>query len=98
MRVLTTSRRSTVRGRPPALAGGSRSLIRSHCWSVRSDRYGFRTGLSFWPRSLVASPFAFYNLRKLLASRIAFKRRHKGGAFGALSLSNRAGGGEGRRR
>ena len=33
---LTTSRRSTVRGRPPGLAGGSRGARISHCSSVRS--------------------------------------------------------------
>ena len=32
----TTSRRSTVRGRPPGLAGGSRGPRISHCSSVRS--------------------------------------------------------------
>ena len=38
----TTSRRSTVRGRPPGLAGGSRGPRISHCSSVRSLGYDLR--------------------------------------------------------
>ena len=39
---LTTSRISTVRGRPPGLAGGSKGSRMSHSWSVRSLGYGLR--------------------------------------------------------
>jgi hypothetical protein len=39
---LTTSRRSTLRGRPPGLAAGSSSRNTSHCSSVRSVGYAFR--------------------------------------------------------
>ena len=39
---LTTSRVSTVRGRPPGLAGGSKGSIMSHCSSVRSLGYDLR--------------------------------------------------------
>src|SRR5262250_1595638 len=37
---LTTARISSLRGRPPGLGGGSKSLIRSHSASVRSVGYG----------------------------------------------------------
>ena len=39
---LTTSRISTVRGRPPGLAGGSKGSRMSHSSSVRSLGYGLR--------------------------------------------------------
>ena len=39
---LTTSRRSTLCGRPPGLAGGSSGNRISHCSSVRSLGYGLR--------------------------------------------------------
>ena len=39
---LTTSRISTVRGRPPGLAGGSKGSRMSHCSSVRSLGYDLR--------------------------------------------------------
>src|SRR5215471_17998718 len=39
-RALTTARISSLRGRPPGLGGGSKSLIRSHSASVRSVGYG----------------------------------------------------------
>ena len=39
---LSTSRRSTVRGRPPGLAAGSRGARTSHCSSVRSLGYRLR--------------------------------------------------------
>ena len=39
---LTTSRRSTVRGLPPGLAGGSNGSKASHWSSVRSEGYGSR--------------------------------------------------------
>ena len=39
---LSTSRMSTVRGRPPGLAAGSRGARTSHCSSVRSLGYRFR--------------------------------------------------------
>jgi hypothetical protein len=57
--VLTTSRRSTWRGRPPDLAAGISSLIRSHCSSVRSDRYGLRMAVASLQGCLVPSPFFF---------------------------------------
>src|SRR5215471_9713048 len=39
-RAWTTARISSLRGRPPGLGGGSKSLIRSHSASVRSVGYG----------------------------------------------------------
>ena len=39
---LTTSRISTVRCRPPGLAGGSKASRVSHSWSVRPLGYGLR--------------------------------------------------------
>src|SRR5215471_16483148 len=39
-RALTTARIASLRGRPPGLGGGSKSLIRSHSASVRSVGYG----------------------------------------------------------
>src|SRR5947207_13665419 len=52
---------STVRGRPPCLAGGIKGSMSFHWASVRSERYGFRmvralpsvprTQLLHWPSS-----------------------------------------------
>src|SRR5262245_15686287 len=40
--VLMTSRMSTLRARPPCLAGGTKGSKIAHCSSVRSVAYAFR--------------------------------------------------------